>query len=143
MTKKSNGGDDGDDEAVGYGKPPKHSQWKKGQSGNPSGKKKGKGLAHYLLEAGEEEKIFLVDGKEVVMPANAALAKKIYADGIKGKHQATRFAFDAQKALAGDLPSPELVLCGPEELEVARSHADWLKLIEEAEAQSTEDDLDV
>jgi hypothetical protein len=26
---------------VGYGKPPKHSQWRKGQSGNPRGPKKG------------------------------------------------------------------------------------------------------
>ncbi|WP_165354860.1 DUF5681 domain-containing protein [Tropicimonas sp. IMCC6043] len=30
---------------VGYGKTPKHTQWQKGQSGNPSGKKKGKSLA--------------------------------------------------------------------------------------------------
>lgn len=26
---------------VGYGKPPKHSRWKKGQSGNPRGRPKG------------------------------------------------------------------------------------------------------
>lgn len=31
----------GDDEAVGYGRPPRHSQFKPGQSGNPTGKRKG------------------------------------------------------------------------------------------------------
>ncbi len=131
----------GDDDKVGYGKPPKHSQFKKGVSGNPSGKKKGKGLAQYLAEAGDEEKVFLVDGKEVVMPVNAALAKKIYADAIKGKHQSAKLAFDAQKALSGDVPSLETVLAGPEEFEVARSHAEWLKLIKDASDEIGEDNI--
>ncbi len=30
-----------DDEKVGYGKPPRHNRFKKGQSGNPSGRRKG------------------------------------------------------------------------------------------------------
>mgnify|MGYP000126707642 CR=1 FL=1 len=33
--------DQDDDDEVGYGKPPKHSRWKKGQSGNPRGRPKG------------------------------------------------------------------------------------------------------
>lgn len=126
------------EEEVGYGKPPKHSQWTKGQSGNPSGKKKGKGLAQYLVEAGEEEKIVLIDGKTVVMQANAALAKKIYSDAIKGKYQAAKIALGAQKALSGDMPSPEAALSGPEEHEVARAHAEWLKLIEDAFSDAAE-----
>lgn len=138
MAKKSGSGD----YEIGHAKPPKHSQWKKGQSGNPSGKKKGKGLAEYLVEAGEEEKVFLVDGKEVVMPVNAALAKQIYADAIKGKHQSAKLAFDAQKALSGDVPSLESVLAGPGEFEVARGHAEWLKLIEEARGEVGGDDFD-
>ena len=36
--------------AVGYGKPPRHSQFKKGQSGNPSGKRKGALNVMSLLE---------------------------------------------------------------------------------------------
>jgi hypothetical protein len=34
---KHNNGDGGGDYGVGYGKPPKHSQFKSGQSGNPNG----------------------------------------------------------------------------------------------------------
>ncbi|MEL7398340.1 MAG: DUF5681 domain-containing protein [Pseudomonadota bacterium] len=37
MTKKQNGPGD---YPIGYAKPPKHTQYKKGQSGNPSGKSK-------------------------------------------------------------------------------------------------------
>ena len=138
MPKKTGSGD----YEIGYGKPPKHGQWQKGTSGNPSGKKKGKGLAHYLLEAGDEEKVFLVDGKEVVMPANAALAKKIFADAIKGKHQSAKLVFDAQKALSGDAPSQEVALTGPEEFEVAGGYAEWLKLIEDASGEVGEDGSD-
>lgn len=32
---------DDDDDKVGYGKPPKHSRWPKGVSGNPGGREKG------------------------------------------------------------------------------------------------------
>ena len=130
------------DYEVGYGKPPKHTQFTKGTSGNPSGKKKGKGLAHYLLEAGEEEKVFLQDGQEVVMPANAALAKKIYADAIKGKHQAAKIVFDAAKAVGGDVPDADHVLSGPEELAVAQTHDEWLKLIEDLKSEAGEGDAD-
>jgi len=35
-----------DDNAVGYGKPPKHSQFKKGKSGNPRGRAKGRKNYH-------------------------------------------------------------------------------------------------
>jgi hypothetical protein len=36
----------GDDDQVGYGKPPKHSQFKKGQSGNSRGRPKGRKNYH-------------------------------------------------------------------------------------------------
>jgi len=130
------------DNDVGYGKPPKSGQFRPGQSGNPSGKKKGKGLAHYLHEAGEEEKIFLQDGKKVSMTLNEALSKKVYADAVKGKYQAIKIALDAQKSVAGDAMSPGTTLSGPEEIEVAKHHAEWLKLIEGAENEAGEGDLD-
>jgi len=39
-----------DDYEVGYGKPPKHGQFKPGQSGNPKGRPKGRKNFPVLLE---------------------------------------------------------------------------------------------
>lgn len=124
----------------GYGKPPKSGQFKPGQSGNPSGKKKGKGLLQYIAEVGEEEKTFVQGGKQVTMPADAALAQKLFSDALKGKPQAAKIILDAQKSVSGDGPFSDDILAGAEEFEVARSHADWLKLIEAAKGGHADDD---
>lgn len=51
---------------VGYGKPPKHSRWKSGQSGNPRGPKKGsRGIRKDLHKALEARHSIRVNGKVV------------------------------------------------------------------------------
>lgn len=66
---------------VGYGKPPKHSQFKKGQSGNlngrPKKRKDGKDLFHALLDTE-----MLVDGK--MMTKRELVALSIVNGAIKG-----------------------------------------------------------
>jgi hypothetical protein len=39
--KGKNGGDQGDDDEVGYGRPPKRTRFQPGKSGNPKGRPKG------------------------------------------------------------------------------------------------------
>jgi len=52
------------DYAVGYGKPPRHTGFQKGQSGNPKGRPKGsKNLATLLAEALDEKVQITEDGK--------------------------------------------------------------------------------
>ena len=54
------------DYEVGYGKPPKHSRWKPGQSGNPGGPKKGsRGIRKDLHKALEARHSIRVNGKVV------------------------------------------------------------------------------
>lgn len=54
------------DYEVGYGKPPKASQWQKGQSGNPGGRTKGaKGLRTILKEEVHAKQTIRVAGEEV------------------------------------------------------------------------------
>jgi len=41
MSERQDAGDDGDGYVVGYGRPPTHTQFRPGQSGNPAGRRKG------------------------------------------------------------------------------------------------------
>jgi hypothetical protein len=61
-----NGNGKNRDYDVGYGKPPKHSRWKSGQSGNPRGPKKGsRGIRRDLHKALEARHSIRVNGKVV------------------------------------------------------------------------------
>lgn len=125
---------------VGYQKPPKHTQFKLGQSGNPSGKKKGKSLAQYIADAGDEIKTFLRDGQPIEMTLKQAVAERLLIDAAKGKHMATKIAMDAEQRAIADTPLTGSVLVGSEELEVAQTHMDWLKLIEGNKGEKSDAD---
>ncbi|HUO91402.1 MAG TPA: DUF5681 domain-containing protein [Rhizomicrobium sp.] len=49
--------------AVGYGKPPKHTRWQKGQSGNPKGRPKRNRDVTALVSALLEERVVVRKGK--------------------------------------------------------------------------------
>ena len=77
-----------DDYEVGYKKPPKSGQFVKGQSGNPSGRKK-KIVPNSLLEAGiitmsEKTKIRNEAGEECVLPNFQILFKKLFHEAMNG-----------------------------------------------------------
>jgi hypothetical protein len=54
--------DEDPDEAVGYCRPPRHTRFKPGQSGNPSGRSKNAESHRRLLEKALEEPIEVVEG---------------------------------------------------------------------------------
>lgn len=96
MTKKSNNGGNGPpgDYEVGYGKTPKHSRWKKGQSGNPKGRKKGaRGLKSDLDDALKEQLTITVNGKQrkgtTQSHAMYAVAVKAAAGDMRASRQFT------------------------------------------------------
>lgn len=77
------------DEDVGYGRPPRHTQWKKGQSGNPNGRPKGaKGLKQDLAEELAEMLTLAEGGTPVTVSKQQALLKSLLARGIKGDTRA-------------------------------------------------------
>lgn len=80
---------DDEDHDVGYGRPPKHSRFKKGQSGNPKGRRpRSKNTSTLLAE--ELDKIITVkDGSgERRLSKREALMTSLVNDAITGKNQA-------------------------------------------------------
>jgi Family of unknown function (DUF5681) len=86
--------DDGDDDdRGGYGRPPKASRYKKGQSGNPSGRKRRhryeeeeNPLRMFLLE----EKTVKIAGKKVKMPAVDIITMSMINKAMAGDHRSQK-----------------------------------------------------
>jgi hypothetical protein len=85
--------DEDDDDRVGYGRPPKHSRFKKGQSGNPRGRKRRhryeeeeNPLRMYLLE----EMTVKMSGRKVKMPAIDVIIKSMINKAMAGDHRSQK-----------------------------------------------------
>lgn len=76
--------DDYDDEEVGYKKPPKKTQFKKGQSGNPKGRPPKPNLYDAVIQALNEDIEFMLNGEKTKMTAKEAILKKVMIDALNG-----------------------------------------------------------
>lgn len=96
----------GDDYAVGYGRPPKVTQFKPGQSGNPKGRPKGSRSARAELIGIILGKVPMNDGnrRRHVSRLGAILLKQ-WERGIKGNERSTQAFIALAKAL-GSLEEP-------------------------------------
>lgn len=87
MTDDRHGGsdEDGEEEGVGYRRPPKKYRWPKGQSGNPTGKKKGtKSLKSELLSLMNETVEVPIRGKNKKVRMLSLMLRGLAAKGAKG-----------------------------------------------------------
>lgn len=79
------------DHEVGYGKPPVHSRFKKGQSGNPKGKPKGRTQITSLFKKVMHENIRITEnGVSKKIPKIEAALMRTMNDAIKGDTSAMR-----------------------------------------------------
>jgi hypothetical protein len=96
-----------EDEAVGYGRPPRHSRWKKGQSGNAAGRPKGsRGVSAIIAAALAEKVVVTENGRRRSISKLEVAVKQL-----------------ANKAATGDRHSIKLILDllhGAEERDEAR-----------------------
>jgi hypothetical protein len=87
--------DDTEDHKVGYKKPPKHSQYKKGQSGNPRGRPKGtKNFKTDLMEELSEQVIISEGGKQMPVSKQRALIKRTTQKALSGDMRAISMLAD-------------------------------------------------
>jgi hypothetical protein len=77
---------------VGYGKPPKHAQFRKGQSGNFRGRPKGAlNLATVLQRALREEVVIDKNGRREVLTKLEAAIAQLVSKATSGDGQAIRY----------------------------------------------------
>jgi hypothetical protein len=79
-----------EDEQVGYKRPPRNTQFKPGQSGNPTGKNKGaRNIATELQDILSEQVTFAENGTLKTMSKQRALASALVSAAIDGDLRAT------------------------------------------------------
>jgi hypothetical protein len=78
---------------VGYGRPPVHSRFRKGQSGNPTGNRqpdKAEGVKHLVRQEAERMLTIREGDKVIRMPAVQAVFRSQIASAVKGNVAAQR-----------------------------------------------------
>src|SRR6516225_5544533 len=76
---------------IGYGKPPRHSRFQKGQSGNPRGRPSGsKNLSTLLSEALNEPVIVTENGKRRKISKRQAVITQLVNQSAKGDWRAAK-----------------------------------------------------
>jgi len=99
---------------VGYGKPPKGTQFTKGQSGNPLGRPKGakNKISQSRLEkiiTDEVYRMIKVNGEDgpVQMPLVQGIVRSIGVNAVKGDHRSQKLMLDMTRSVKVDEDTDE------------------------------------
>lgn len=96
------------DYEVGYGKPPRHTRFKKGRSGNPGGRpKRNLTLAEHMGEELAREMTITEGGRRRKRPVGAILCRRMLHDAVNGDAAARKdvIKLDAKRPqLEDDIP---------------------------------------
>lgn len=88
---------------VGYGRPPKHTRFKPGQSGNPRGRPKGSAdMSTHIEDALKEKVVISESGRRRTITKGKAIAKQVVNKAASGNLQAARLLLLQQKAQQSD-----------------------------------------
>ena len=83
------------DYAVGYGKPPRHTRFEKGRSGNPKGRPSGsKNMSTLFTEALNETVIIAENGERRKISKRQAIVKQIVNKAAKGDWRCTKLLLE-------------------------------------------------
>jgi Family of unknown function (DUF5681) len=96
------------DHEVGYGRPPKHSQFRKGQSGNPKGRPKTpkepraitkRQIRADVLSSMERPVTVTIDGRPTQVPIYRAIIDQLLIKAVKGDYRSIRLVMETRQAL--------------------------------------------
>ena len=102
---------DDDNYEVGFGKPPRQTQFKKGQSGNPKGRPRGaKNMATLFTQALKERVTVIENGRRRSISKQEALVKHLVNKALSGDRRLLQLLLDevhviearAESSAAGD-----------------------------------------
>lgn len=85
---------------VGYKRPPTHSRFAKGKSGNPSGRPKGKSKANSLADIINAPVSVTIDGVKRKVPLKEATMMGLAQGALRGNTAAARLVFQMDEKLA-------------------------------------------
>jgi hypothetical protein len=121
---------DADDDKVGYGKPPKHTRFRKGQSGNPKGRPKGMRNFTKDLEDVLKSKVRISeDGCSKAVSSQMAALMRLREKALNGDGRALdrMLALAAEHSAEKEARSAERQLSASEEDILNRYKEDWLR----------------
>ena len=109
---------------VGYGKPPRHSRFRKGQSGNPKGRPKGaKSLSAALSRELSTRMTVKENGKPRKVSKLEALAKRLVTDALNGNPRALAELLKQLNAMPESETSPAEQPASKDDLALLRRFA--------------------
>lgn len=84
-----------DDYKVGYGRPPLHTRFRKGESGNRKGRKKGQGKPSISLrELLDEMQVVQIAGRKIKMTKGEILLRKQLEKAMQGDPRSMKFLIE-------------------------------------------------
>jgi hypothetical protein len=106
---------------VGYGKPPRHSQFGKGHSGNPRGRAKGSRNLSTLLDGALNERVTVSEnGKRKRISKREAILKQLVNKAASGDPKSIQMLLTEIRLVEGRQPSAEPMLLDETDREVIR-----------------------
>lgn len=112
MTHDTDNHDEGSEKAagyeVGYGKPPVHSRFRKGQSGNRAGRTKGVKNAMTVMAQALAERVTVIDGgKRKSITKFEAAAKQLANKAVKGDAKSIKLVMEIAREYDEQRPPAE------------------------------------